>query len=230
VSTGEAVRLSATLADGGAPITSASVSVEVEDPRFGVQTFELRDDGSGADLQANDGSYAAFLGATCTCGVERLRFRAVGSASAGEFIREALVLATVATAGDAHGDPCAADDDDDGLTDSAEIAAGSDPARADTDGDGFDDGCELAAGADAVDPAVVPDSPCSAPTPRAEGDVDCDGRVDGVDLHVLLGATFGATARGCEMADVNADGRIGAADAIALLRLLAAAGVPSGCL
>jgi 6-phosphogluconolactonase (cycloisomerase 2 family) len=44
------------------------------------------------------------------------------------------------TDNDGEGDICDLDDDDDGLSDLDEIAAGSDPLNSDSDGDGFDDG------------------------------------------------------------------------------------------
>ncbi len=48
-------------------------------------------------------------------------------------------------AGDLVGNPCSADDDGDGLTDSDEVAThGSDPLLYDTDGDGISDGYEVA--------------------------------------------------------------------------------------
>ena len=53
------------------------------------------------------------------------------------------------TDGDGQGDICDADDDNDGLTDAAEVALGSNPPSADTDGDAAPDGsdrCLLVAG------------------------------------------------------------------------------------
>ena len=67
--------------------------------------------------------------------------------------------------GDAAGDVCDADDDNDGLLDTVEtdtgvfVSAGdtgSDPFNSDSDGDGFDDGLEVAQGSDPNDAGSVP--------------------------------------------------------------------------
>jgi subtilisin family serine protease len=80
--------------------------------------------------------------------------------------------------GDSQGDACDPDDDNDTLSDDAEINVyGTDPFLVDTDGDGFDDPVEIAAGSDPTDPGIIPGS--------ATGDINGDGNVDLVD--VLLG-------------------------------------------
>lgn len=80
--------------------------------------------------------------------------------------------------GDAPGDACDPDDDNDTLTDLDEINVyGTNPFLPDTDGDGFTDPVEIAAGSDPVDPGNIPGS--------ASGDIDGDDKVDVVD--VLLG-------------------------------------------
>lgn len=53
--------------------------------------------------------------------------------------------------GDALGDACDPDDDNDGLPDNTEASTGTDPLNADTDGDGRKDGDEVAAGTDPTD-------------------------------------------------------------------------------
>jgi hypothetical protein len=58
--------------------------------------------------------------------------------------------------GDARGDACDPDRDNDQLDDVDEAALGLDPALADTDGDGAADGVEVAAGTDPLDPESVP--------------------------------------------------------------------------
>ena len=51
------------------------------------------------------------------------------------------------------------DDDNDGLTYEAELAAGTNPNNPDTDGDGANDGSEVSAGKDPLDPSVFPNRP-----------------------------------------------------------------------
>ncbi len=59
--------------------------------------------------------------------------------------------------GDALGDVCDPDDDNDGLTDLEETGTyGTDPFLADTDGDGLDDFVEVQAGTDPLDPGDPP--------------------------------------------------------------------------
>ncbi len=67
--------------------------------------------------------------------------------------------------GDALGDVCDDDDDNDGLLDSVETNTGvfvspgntgSNPMNPDSDGDGFDDGVEVSLGSDPNNPGSVP--------------------------------------------------------------------------
>jgi len=51
------------------------------------------------------------------------------------------------------------DDDSDGLTYEAELAAGTNPNNPDTDGDGANDGSEVLAGKDPLDPSAFPNRP-----------------------------------------------------------------------
>ncbi len=60
------------------------------------------------------------------------------------------------TDGDAQGNVCDADDDDDGLTDAQEGARGTDPLDADSDNDGHSDGAEVTDGTGPMD-ALSPD-------------------------------------------------------------------------
>jgi hypothetical protein len=78
------------------------------------------------------------------------------------------------TDADAFGDACDTDDDNDGLLDVAELAAGTDRLLADTDGDGINDGRELPDGTDPLD-----DTSFYA---VANGDINNDGPVDLRDL------------------------------------------------
>ncbi len=68
--------------------------------------------------------------------------------------------------GDGIGDVCDSDDDNDTLSDAAEILLGTNPLVADTDGDSFDDGEEVALGSDPLDPD---DFPLEALTVSATG-------------------------------------------------------------
>ena len=61
--------------------------------------------------------------------------------------------------GDAEGDSCDSDDDNDGLSDSEEAALGTNPLNPDTDGDGWSDAEEVAAGSDPLDENSVPTIP-----------------------------------------------------------------------
>ncbi len=79
------------------------------------------------------------------------------------------------TDADGLGDACDADDDNDGLADTLELAIGSDPLRVDTDGDGLDDLTEVSWDGDAA--AYTPGqdlNPLSA-------DTDGDGFGDASD-------------------------------------------------
>jgi Thrombospondin type 3 repeat/Bacterial TSP3 repeat len=58
--------------------------------------------------------------------------------------------------GDGVGDVCDNDDDNDGLSDTAEASLGTNPLVADTDGDGASDGSEVAAGTNPLDPGSFP--------------------------------------------------------------------------
>ncbi len=66
---------------------------------------------------------------------------------------------------------------------------------------------------------VLPAPPTMTPTPQAtatptvavEGDANCDGHVDRMDLAALVVRLFNA---GCALADVNQDGRVTAADLV----------------
>ncbi len=71
--------------------------------------------------------------------------------------------------GDGQGDACDADDDNDGLDDTAEATAGSDPFVADTDADGLDDGPEV--NTHGSDPTL------------ADTDADTLGDADEVNVH-----------------------------------------------
>lgn len=72
---------------------------------------------------------------------------------------------------DPNAGPC--DQDNDGLTNEEETAAGTDPTNPDTDGDGINDGTEVANGTDPLDPCDPDDS-----MPSCQIDSDGDGLTD----------------------------------------------------
>jgi hypothetical protein len=76
------------------------------------------------------------------------------------------------TDGDGVPDSQDSDDDNDGLSDTLEIAIGTNPLNADTDHDGFGDGMEYRAGYDPLSAASFP----------VWGDINDDRRVDTADV------------------------------------------------
>lgn len=90
-------------------------------------------------------------------------------------------LSLVDTDVDGIPDSVDSDDDNDGLTDSAESALGTDPLDSDTDHDGFPDGIESTAGHDPLDAQDAP----------VWGDTDGNGEVNAGDLVKLTRAVVG---------------------------------------
>lgn len=90
-------------------------------------------------------------------------------------------LSLVDTDVDGIPDSVDSDDDNDGLTDSAESALGTDPLDSDTDHDGFPDGMESATGHDPLDAQDAP----------VWGDTDGNGEVNAGDLVKLTRAVVG---------------------------------------
>ncbi|MGH9870388.1 MAG: Ig-like domain-containing protein [Candidatus Polarisedimenticolia bacterium] len=91
------------------------------------------------------------------------------------------------TDGDAAGNACDPDDDNDGLLDTEELALGTDPLLSDTDGDGLSDFDEVRVhGTDPLDPDPDGDG-CPDPVELARGsdphvaDTDSDGFLDCAD-------------------------------------------------
>jgi PKD repeat protein len=127
---GEAITLTAEPQEAGVPIAGATVAVAVTKPDGSVQDITLRDDGSGCDSQADDGSYCEAFTDTATAGIYSLQFHASGTVASGPFDRQELVLVDVHVAGDAAGDPTNADDDADGFHDDKELYVSTDPLDA----------------------------------------------------------------------------------------------------
>ncbi|MDI6856794.1 MAG: dockerin type I domain-containing protein [Dehalococcoidia bacterium] len=82
--------------------------------------------------------------------------------------------------GDALGDACDDDDDNDWLLDSGEVAAGTDPLDQDTDGDRVLDGAEVLLGSDPLDPGS---------RPSCTGIVDADKDCLPADVEALFGSS-----------------------------------------
>jgi hypothetical protein len=81
--------------------------------------------------------------------------------------------------GDAEGDA-----DEDGVSNWNEHVAGADPFLADTDGDGFWDRIELDRGTD-------PASGDSTPVKSEPADLDANGKVDAVDVQLVIAGALG---------------------------------------
>ena len=76
------------------------------------------------------------------------------------------------------------DDDNDGLTYEAELAAGTNPNNPDTDGDGANDGAEVSAGKDPLDPSAFPNRPPRDLSPHQITSVDYGATAPhGYQLH-----------------------------------------------
>ena len=142
--TGDPVVIAAAPEEDGAAILGAAVSAAITKPNGLTDEVALVDDGTGADPQPGDGEYWGTFTDTSQCGTYEFDFSASGTASEGAFTRQEVLLADAQVDGDAAGDPCYADDDDDGLTDAQEVDDHlTNPLDPDTDGDGFTDGGEV---------------------------------------------------------------------------------------
>ena len=119
-------------------------------------------------------------------------------------------------------DPDSPHSDDDSLTDFEEVTLGTDPLVEDTDSDGYNDDVEVAAGSNPLDGNSTPSS-------AADGDVNGDGAVDTADLllamRILVGSYIpsGAEQARWDVAPLvggtpSPDGQNNAGDYIVLLR------------
>jgi len=105
-------------------------------------------------------------------------------------------------------DPLNPDTDDDGLADGDEVNTyGTDPTLRDTDGDQFWDNIEV----DRVtDPLDLEDHPQPS---DVEGDVNCDGAVDALDVQSVINRALGRdNPYPADFADLNGDGLWNALD------------------
>jgi PKD repeat protein len=135
---GDVITLIAEPQEAGVPIAGATATVAVTKPDSTVQNVTLRDDGSGCDPQADDGSYCEMFTDTATAGIYSFLFQVSGTVASGPFDRQELVLVDAHVAGDAAGDPTNADDDGDGFDDEAELYVSTDPLDACPDDPGDD--------------------------------------------------------------------------------------------
>jgi len=136
--TGTAIDLSADVAVNATPYAGASVNAAITKPDSSIAVVALTDAGGG--------SYTGSFGDTSACGLYQITVTADGTDSGTPFSRQDRTLAFVGVPGNVIMDPCVADSDADGLTDSDEINVyGTNPASADTDADMCGDAKELAA-------------------------------------------------------------------------------------
>ena len=100
VGIGETLLLEGTVTEQGAPAAGATVSASLALPDATARTVQLLDDGSGPDLVAGDGVFAAEFTETTQPGNYRVAFAAsrTGSGSGPDFSREAFAIGTVAKA------------------------------------------------------------------------------------------------------------------------------------
>ena len=126
----------------------------------------------------------------------------------------------VDTDGDALGDACDPDNDNDGLTDAQELVLGTDPLLADTDGDGLSDSSEVSAG----DPLAYD---IGVDTDPNDDDTDDDWIKDGVEVSQGTDPVNPADFPG--NGDYNDNFVIDAGDVVACTRVLMTAGYDMRC-
>ena len=191
--------VTASLVDNGVRILGASASAEVTDPSETMTAVALNDNGTDGDATAGDGVYSGTY-QLAACGDYRALASLTGATSEGTTTRVAMVVSVAAVAGDAIGDPCDADEDDDGLTDAEELdgiaspkpALGTlyaDPFDDDSDKDGCIDGGELGSDEmlgglrDPLDPWDYYDVYGSGQSLTLDGVIDLPNDILGVIQH-----------------------------------------------
>ncbi|MEX2245689.1 MAG: choice-of-anchor X domain-containing protein [Dehalococcoidia bacterium] len=184
----EPVVLTARLTDVGVPVEATSITSDVILPGGGVQSVTLVDDGTSGDVVAGDLLYSVAFGDTEGCGTYGAEVRATGDTSEGTVSRVQFAFFSVAVPGDAVRDHCDPDEDEDGLSDTAELETYvTDPFDGDSDDDDLDDGTEILLGTDPHKP-----------------DTDDDGMDDAFEVDPLNSCLQPLVADGA--ADPDADG------------------------
>jgi hypothetical protein len=164
---GQPIALSADVAVNATPYAGATVNATITKPDNTTATVALTDVGGG--------TYTGSFGDTAACGLYQVTATAVGSDGGTPFSRQDRTIAFVGVPGNVIMDPCTADSDGDGITDSDEINIHhTNPGNADTDGDGYTDKQEIDMGKD-------PSTYCNI----MRADVDHDGAVSILDLAKL---------------------------------------------
>ena len=128
---------------------------------------------------------------------------------------------------DGLGDVCDPDDDNDGLTDLAEIILGSDPFLVDTDGDGLPDGDEVniyftnpvLADTDS-DTLSDGDEVNIYATDPVLADTDSDGFDDNIELDAGSDPVSSTSIPGSASGDINGDGVVDTADVLLATRIV----------
>ncbi len=166
---GQTIALSAHVAVRGTPVAGGTVSAAVTKPGGASSSVALTDAGGG--------TYTRSFTDAATCGLYQVTVTASGTDGVTPFTRQDRTIAFVGVPGNRVGDPCKADNDNDGLTDAKEIDIyHTDPLNPYTADDGYTDGQHVALG---KDPLLY--------CPIMRADVDGDGQVSVLDLAQVAG-------------------------------------------
>jgi hypothetical protein len=168
------------LYDASSPIAASSITADVVTGDETLAPLTLVDDGSGADKLGGDFIYTGTFSTTSSCGIYAVNASFSGtSGTEGALTRLQGTTFEVHVPGSVIGNPCDADDDDDGLTDDEEVngkaspkvplgTLHSDPFTLDTDSDGCPDGAELG-GAQTAGGRRDPANPADYFNPTGDG-------------------------------------------------------------